>query len=197
MRKHMRSIATLVIKLGSGLLALVLLMSAECPEPSKGGIVIAQNDSTAPSLTLGAGQPGGQGVSVSNGGSGENRKLTSKSGPLNLNATAKDSESGVQALEIWVNKRTTTCEGDICSTTGPGLLGKPMFDSTSPQKKPGETTAESSMMLQSLDLSLMIPQGSPPRGQSRTVDIILDAKAVNHRGGRTQTPTITLTWSEP
>jgi hypothetical protein len=165
---------------------------------SGGGITIAQSDSTAPTLTLGAGQSGGQDVTVSAGGSAQNMKLTSKTGALNLLATAKDPESGVQIVEIWVGKKTTSCDANgICKTTGPGLLGKPTFESTSPQKKPGETAAESSIMAQSLNLSTEIPQGSVPAGQSLTVTLIIHAVAVNHLGGRTQTPELTATWSEP
>jgi len=165
---------------------------------SGGGITISQNDITAPELTFGAGQPSGQNITVSAGGAGQNMNLTSKTGALNLLATAKDSESGVQAVEIWVNKKTTRVDANgIASTTGPGLLGKPTFDSTSAQKKPGETTAASSILAQALNLSTEIPQGSAPAGESRTVTLIMYAVAVNHLGGRTQTPELMATWSEP
>lgn len=163
-----------------------------------GGITIPQNDSTAPTLTLGSGQQGGQNVTVSAGGSGQNMKLMSKTGSLNLLATAKDPESGIQTVEIWVNKETTFCDvNKICKKTGPGLLGKPTFESTSPQKKPGETTSDSSILAQALNLSTEIPQGSVQPGESRTVILTIFAVAVNHLGGRTQTPEIKATWSEP
>ena len=161
-----------------------------------GGITIAQNDSTAPTLTLGAGQPGGQNINVSAGGSDQNMKLTSKTGSLNLLATAKDPESGVQAVEIWVNKESTFCPAAApCKRTGPGLLGRPTFESTSPQKKSGETAADSSILAQPLNLSAEIPQQLLP-GQSRSVTLTIYAVAVNHLGGRTQTPMIIATWSE-
>jgi hypothetical protein len=125
---------------------------------TNGGITIAQTDSTPPTITLGAGQPNGQNKTVSSGGLGVSLKLISKSDPLNLAVTAKDPESGVQTVQIWVNKTSTNCSGTICSTTGPGLLGNPAFESTSPQKHPGETTAESSILLEALDLTKEIPQ---------------------------------------
>lgn len=167
-----------------------------CPTPE--GITIAQSDSTAPELALGIGQPGGNNVTVSGGGSGQNMVLISKTGVLNLLATATDPESGVQALEIWINKKTTSCDaGGICTTTGPGLLGQPTFDSTSPQKQPGETTSASSILAQAFDISVEIPQGSISADESLTVELIIYAVAVNHLGGRVQTPEIIATWSEP
>jgi hypothetical protein len=192
-------LATQKIQLSINPLAVVLLLLlAGCPPSPGGGITIAQIDSSVPTLTLGAGQPGGQDVSVIAGGSGQNGKLTSKTGALNLLATAKDPESGVQAVEIWVNKKTTSCDvNGVCRTQQPGLLGKPTFESTSARKKPGETTAESSILAQSLDLSQEIPQMSVPPGNSLTVDLIIYAVAVNNLGGRTQTPEITATWREP
>jgi hypothetical protein len=166
---------------------------------SGGGITIAQSDGTPPTLSLGAGQPGGQNVSVSVGGSAQNMKLTSKSGALNLLASAKDGESGVQALEIWVNKKTTRCDTatNLCSQTGPGLLAKPQFESTSPKKNPGETTPDASILADALDLSKEIPQAAPSAGNTLTVQLLFFARARNHLGGQAQTPQITATWSEP
>ncbi len=182
------------------IVATVTLSSCNGGGGGGGGITIPQNDSTSPILTLGSGQQGGQNVTVSGGGSGpgQNMKLTSKTGSLNLLATAKDPESGIQAVEIWVNGETTFCDANkICKKTGPGLLGKPTFESTSPKKNPGETTPDSSILAQPLNLSTMIPQGSVQPGESRTVTLIISAVAVNHLGGRTQTPEIKATWSEP
>ena len=97
-----------------------------------------------------------------------------------------------------MNKETTFCRANgICTKTGPGLLGKPSYESTSPQKKPGETTAESSILAESLNLSTEIPQGSLSAGETRTVTLIFFAVAKNHLGGQAQTPEITATWSEP
>ena len=178
------------------IVAAVTFSSCDGGSGGGGGITVPQNDSTAPTLTLGAGQPAGQNVSVSAVGSGQNLQLTSKTGPLNLLATAKDPESGIQAVEIWVNSETTFCAPAAnCKRVGPGLLQKPTFESTSPQKKPGETTADSSILAQSLDLSTAIPQSLGP-GSSRTVTFTISAVAVNNLGGRTQTPDIKATWSE-
>lgn len=143
------------------LIAVLLLLIAGCPRNGDSGITIAQNDATAPTLTLGAGQPGGQDVTVSAGGSNQNMKLRSKAGLLNLLATANDPESGIQALQIWVSRRMTTCYANG-NCTGGNLETEqvPTFESSSPQKKPGETTAASSILGQTLDLSKKIPQGS-------------------------------------
>jgi len=124
--------------------------------------------------------------------------LTNKTGVLNLLDAATDPESGADTLQIWVNEKTTTCDAaGLCKTTGPGLLGKPTFDSTSPQKKPGETTAASSILAQALDLTKEIPQGSVLGGGTLTVDLIIYARAVNNLNGQTLTPILTVTWSEP
>jgi hypothetical protein len=186
------------VNITSFLLALLLALTACTPGGGGGGITIAQNDSTPPTLTLGAGQPGGQNISASAGGTGQSMTLVTKTGPVNLVATAVDPESGIQTVEIWVNQTITSCDAnDVCQTSGPGLLGQPTFDSTSPQKQPGETTAESSIFATPLDLTTQIPQGSVSTGNTLTVDLTIFAVAVNHRGGRTQTPDLTLTWSEP
>lgn len=197
------SLTSKKIHLNITLLAGILVLSLASCQSSGGGITIAQNDSTAPTLTFGVGQPagqsaGGQNVTVSAGGSAQTMKLTSKSGALNLLATAKDPESGIQAVEIWMNKKTTSCDaGGICTTNNPGLLGAPMFESTSPQKNPGQTTPDGSILLQAVNLSMEIPQASVLAGESLRVSLIFHAVAVNHLGGRTQTPEITATWSEP
>ena len=181
--------------------AFVLLSAAcsSCPSSGGGGgVTIPQSDSTAPSLSFGAGQPGGQNVSVSAGGSAQAMTLVSKSGPLNLLATAKDPESGIQTVEIWVNKKVTNCNAaNICTTTGPGLLGKPTYESASAKKNPGDQTPDSSILAEALDLSTEIPQGGVAAGASRVVTLEMYAVAVNHLGGKTQTPQISATWKEP
>ena len=137
-------------------------------------------------------------MGVSAGGAANSGTLISKTGSLNIAATANDPESGVQALEIWVSKKTTSCDANgICSTSGPGLLGQPRFQSTSPKKNPGEVTSAASTLLDVLNLSTEIPQGTISAGSSRAVDIIIQAVATNHLGGKAQTPSLTLTWSEP
>lgn len=178
--------------------ALLLVLSmAGCPWNKSGGIMIKPNDMTPPSLTLDSGQAGGQNVSVRAGGTGQNMSLSSKTGALNLLATAKDSESGIHALEIWVNKKTTFCDANGSCIRHAPLLGRLAFESTSLQKNPGESSAESSILAQPLDLSKEIRQGTVPTGTSLRVELTIFAKAVNHQGGQTQTPEITVIWSEP
>jgi hypothetical protein len=81
--------------------------------------------------------------------------------------------------------------------TGPGLLAKPAFESTSPKKLPGETTSGSSVMAEAVDLAVLIPQGSVPAGGSLSTDLIFTAVAVNHLGGRSKTPELVVTWRQP
>jgi hypothetical protein len=174
----------------------LLLIGVACNGPN-GGIVIPASDSTGPTLALGAGQPSGQNITVNAGGSGQNMQLISKSGVLNLVATANDPESGIQAVEIWVNKRTISCDANESCSITPTLQGIPMFESRSPQLNPGDTTAASSILAQALDLSREISQGSLSAGATLTVDISIYAVAVNHLGGQTRTPEIVATWREP
>lgn len=175
-------------------LAFFLLLSATgCP--STGGISIKPTDMTAPSLRLNVGQSGQQDVAVNGGGFGQNIKLEKKKGNLNLLATAMDSESGVQTLEIWMAKTITSCTQGVCSTTGP-LLGLPVFESVSPPKSPGEMTSEASVLAGALDLSKEIQQASVPTGDSLTVELKIHAKAVNYQGRQAQTPEITVLWTE-
>jgi hypothetical protein len=188
--RYLRPITTILL--------VTLTLGAKCKGGSSGGgITIPQSDATPPTLSLQSAQPSGNTATVSAGGSAQSMKLLSKTGSVNLAATAKDGESGVQALEIWVNKKTTSCTGNMCQPTGPGLLGSPQFESTSPKKNPGETTPESSIMLQALDLTKEIPQGAVQAGSTRKVELILFARARNHLSGQSQTPELTLTWSEP
>ncbi len=192
---------SLTINLCALVLILLLAGCAGAPTPPGscgGGVKISSQDSTPPTLTLSVGQSSGLPVTVSASGSAQNMKLTSKTGTLFLVASAKDPESGIQALEIWVNTKTTFCVANgTCTTTGPGLLANPRFNSTQAQKKPGDCTPESSTMVEWLDLSKEIPQGSAATGNSFFMDLIINAVAVNHLGARVQTPWITATWSEP
>jgi hypothetical protein len=179
-----------------------LLLIFGCPPHpgnggGSGGITITQTDTSPPSLSLGSGQQNGQDVSVKSGGNGIKMTLIRKTGPLNLLVTGNDPESGIQKLEIWINKSTTTCAtGGSCTNAGPGLLGNPAFEMVSPPKNPGDMTSESATMLQAFDLSAEIPQGNVSQG-TRTVVFTIYAVAVNHLGGKVQTPEIAVTWKEP
>jgi hypothetical protein len=162
------------------------------------GVTIPASDATSPTLTLGAGQPGGQNVAVNVGGSVQGFALPGKTGVVNLVATAKDPESGVQAVEIWVNQEIYTCTAIlVCSKTGPGLLSQPTFESSSPKLNPGETTSEASVLAEALDLGTVISQGTVPADTTRTTTLIIWAEARNHLAGAARTPEIRLTLSEP
>lgn len=184
------------------LAAIVLTLSlAACQSggSSQGGITIPQSDGTPPAATLqvAVAASGGESAAVStSAGNPQSMTLLTKAGALNLAASAKDSESGVQNLEIWMSARTTTCNASTCQVSGPLQGGPPLFSSTTPQKKPGETTAESSIILQSLDLTQKIPQKSPASGDTITVVLIFWVKAVNHLGDKVTTPRIEATYRE-
>jgi hypothetical protein len=166
-------------------------------EGAEGGIVIPSSDASPPTTTLQAGATaaGGESAAVNTGGSEQAMNLHAKTGSLNLAASAKDAESGIQNLEIWLEAETTTCTDDECSTEQL-LNSDPVFKSTGDPKKPGDTTADSSIMLQALDLSKEIPQGPPPSPGSRTIVWRLYARSTNYLSGTIRTPNIKVTYKE-
>jgi len=182
------------------IVVLPLLLIAFGMAHSQGGITIDSSDTTAPSLSLLAGREGGQeseSASVDAGGSPQSFRLKSKTGSLSLLAEAHDPESGVQALRIWVNKRTTFCRpAGMCQTTNPGLLSKPTFEFAIPKKLPGETTTAGAILVQALDLSNYVSQVNIPAGDTYSVDLIISADVVNHLGKRASTSDMTVRWSE-
>jgi hypothetical protein len=183
----------------NGLCVCVLLALAGC-NGNGGGITVPASDASPPALTLSAAQPGSSvTTSVSTTGNDETLTLTSKTGPLNLSATAKDSESGIRRVELWIVKKTDVCPlpGGPCSVTGPGLLTVPTYESDSGAKNPGESGAvESSLLFQAPDLATYIPQGGPPAGSRRTVSIQIFAVAYNQLNGKSQTKKLTAVWTE-
>ena len=134
-------------------------------------------------------------ATVQQGGSGAAVALDVKTGSLNLAATAKDPESGVQSLEIWMQETETSCSGGTCSQRGPALLGGPLSEAREPQKQPGDTTTETSILADVVDLPTHV--GSAPAGGTYVLKWEFWAEARNHLGGTVKSPTITVTYDEP
>ena len=164
---------------------------------SSGGITIPTSDSTKPTLTFGVGatDDANAKATVSSGGSAATVTLSVKTGQLNLLATAKDPESGIQKVEIWQQEKVTRCSGGVCSTAGPGLIGAPLSTASEPQKQPGDTTTETSLLADHVDLATHI--GSAAAGDTYALEWEFWAEARNHLGGTVKTPTITVKYSEP
>lgn len=192
MKMLSRTLTVIILTLG--------LAACQGTGSSTGGVTIPESDGTPPEATLqvAVAASGGDSAAVStSSGNSQSMTLRAKTGQLNLAASAKDSESGVQDLQIRLSMRVTTCDGNICETSEPlNSSDPPLFSSKSPQKKPGETTAESSIMFESLDLTQKIPQGSPAPGGTITVLLSFWVKAVNHLGASAQTPHIEATYRE-
>ncbi len=162
-----------------------------------GGITIPQADATPPTLTLQVGAANGPSGSVQAGAAAATVTLTSKSGALNYSATARDPESGVRTVRVTVDKTVSECTPPTaCSLQNPGLTGSPSLVSDGPPKGPGETVSESSLLLDSIDLAAEIRQTPPTAGTTRTVTFRFTARAINHLGGTTTTPALTVTWKE-
>jgi hypothetical protein len=162
------------------------------------GVTVDQNDATAPTLQLSAAETGGGNpqVDVKPGDSPKALQLRTKTESINLIATARDDESGVQKLQIWVNKKTTLCSGGTCTPAGPGLAGAPRFQSTEPKQPAGAVVSRQKTLLAALVLRDEIPQASPGAGGSLTVEITIQARAANHLDTEARTPVITARWSE-
>ena len=165
---------------------------------SSGGITIPSSDQTKPELSFGVGasdEPTAK-ATVSAGGNDVIVTLNVKTGSLNLFATAKDPESGIQKVEIFMDETKTTCDSaGICAKVGPGLVGAPLSTSSEPQKQPGDTTTATSLLADTLNLPTHI--GSAPAGG--TYDLVWEfwAEARNHLGGTVKSPTITVKYHEP
>jgi hypothetical protein len=164
---------------------------------SSGGITIPSSDSSNPTLSLGVGatDQATAKATVNSGGSGAAVALDVKTGSLNLAATAKDPESGVQKVEIWMQETETRCSGGTCSQSGPALLGGPLSTAGEPPKQPGATTTETSLLADVVDLPTHV--GSAPAGETYLLKWEFWAEARNHLGGTVKTPTITVTYDEP
>ena len=162
------------------------------------GVTVDGNDATAPPLQLSAAETGGGNpqVDIKPGDSPKTLQLRTKTESINLITTASDDESGVQKLQIWVNKKTTECSGGSCTMVGPGTLSAPRFQSTEPKQPAGAVVSRQKTLLAALVLRDEIPQASPAPGGSRTVEIMISARAANHLDTEARTPVITARWSE-
>ena len=175
-------------------LGLMLLMAA-CQPFAPSSVIVPQSDGSPPAISLAISQEGIQSLSVSSGGAEQSMTLVSKTAPLAVVVTASDAESGIQAVEVWISKRSS-----IYDANGNCLLPAPeerkAFESVVAKKNTGETTSTSSLMLQSMNLVQEI-QVNPAPGETITVAITIYAIAVNHAGVHTQTPNLVAIWQEP
>lgn len=181
-------------------LAVLLAFASACNDDDggdTGGITIQSNDTTGPELTFSVALDGGtEKATAKVSGSPGGFTLPNRTGTLNLAATAKDDESGVQSVQIWMTTTATSCDAaDVCSGGNPTLPSQPLFESTEPAKSPGDTTAASSIELEALPLPDAI-KGSAPAGGSLTVELELHAVAVNHLGKKVQTAVVSVVWKE-
>ena len=180
--------------------ALLVAAASACNDDgngSGGGITIQSNDSTPPELTFSVALAGGtEEATVTRGGSAAALTLPNRTGTLNLAATARDDQSGIRNVQIWMTTTTTPCDAaGQCSGGNPTLPGQPLFQSTEPAQSPGDTTAASSILLEALRLPDAIT-GSAPPGGTLTVKLDLHAVATNHLGQKAQTATVSATWRE-
>lgn len=176
-------------------LALCVLVCVGCPT---GDVTVPQSDSTPPTMSLQVAVEGSNSTTaVSTGSAPATLSLTSKTVKLNIAATAKDADSGVQDLEIWIaNQLKVRCESPTsCSTSGPGSASQPMWSSTSAKVSPGGLAVSSSILSESLDpvaTGLLHPAEQPPAGGSLTESFTIWVQATNQLGGTARTPDLTV-----
>jgi hypothetical protein len=175
-----------------GVTAVVTLAAASCGGGGGGGggdVVIAQTDSTPPTLTLQVSEsgPNAQTYAISTPGPNQDFTLQRRTGPLNLLASAKDPESGIRSLKIFVTMATSGCDASgSCSAENFPLTSSsnPTFSSSEPQKSPGDRTSSSSILADSIDLASKIPvAGNLSPGETFTVAFEISAEAKSHLGG--------------
>jgi hypothetical protein len=191
-----------MIKINCKLIIVPLLLLVGCQAPSTqssfgNNIVIAEKDTTHPLINLVVSEPGGHDASVSTEGSDAKLEIIANGGPLRLRVIATDSESGIQALQIWVSRKITLCDSNgVCSMAGPLGASKPSFETNLPKKMPGEETAESETLTASIDLLKETNEYKHPEGGVGWIEFTIYAVAVNHLGGRIQSPTITAVYDK-
>lgn len=175
-----------------------LLICSSCNScPNKGDITVPQTDATPPTVSLSVAVAGSNSTAgASSGGSAVTFTLGNKSVTLNIAATAKDPESGIQALEIDVgNQLEVICSSPSnCSSSGQGNVS-PMWSSSTPQVSPGNTGVSTSTLLESFvpsAVGLLHPQQQPPAGGTLTESFTISAKATNNLGASASTPDITV-----
>ena len=175
-----------------------LLICTSCNScPNKGDLTVPQTDATPPTVSLSVGVVGSNSTTTTaSGGSAVTLTLGNKTVTLNIAATAKDPESGVQALEIDVgNQIEKICTGPSqCSGGSMGNVS-PMWTSSTPAVSPGGSGVSTSTMLESFvpsSVGLLHPQQQPPAGGTLTESFTISAKATNNLGASASTPEITV-----
>jgi hypothetical protein len=165
--------------------------------PGAGRIRVPPADASPPTVTLTAWATaaGGPRVAVRSSGIGRRMTLRSKSGALELVATATDPESGVRAVEIWVSKFSSFCSTATC-TGGEPAVSAPRVAWTVPRRHPGQTTAPGGTLPGALDLTGEIPQGPLAPRQARSVRLTIWAKASNNLRGTAETTKLVARYDE-
>jgi hypothetical protein len=162
-----------------------------------GGVLIPETDNTPPTLGLLLDPEFGQSVAVGAGGANETTSITRRTGKISFLASAKDSESGVRLIQIWLTKATIRCDsGGVCTQTGPGLAGKPRFESDFGAKNPGDTTPADAIYGGTFEVEPEIGPGQPPPGGSLTTKLEVWAVSRNHRAAESKTAVATVALRE-
>ena len=174
---------------GAALAAAALGLVSACTPPA--GPVVAASDSTAPVASLSLSHI------LSGSALSGTLSLVTKTGPLYFSAVGQDPESGIQDVEIWFTTSSTFCDtDDLCSQSGPGLVGAPVWTSTTPKKNPGQPMSVNSVLIQWIDLATTIGQQPLSPGQSRSKTWEAWAVVKNNFGLVTTTGLVKATWSE-
>jgi hypothetical protein len=162
-------------------------------EESGGGsntVVIPDSDSTPPTVRLTV-VYGGDSILVTDGGQPASLSPTA-GGPLTLQATVEDPESGGKEIQVWIDSKVTQCRAAGTCQTQQGLLGEPAYKTSKPTANPGDTS-NISLTLTKTHQTDFPPKPQP--GESWTVELTIWAVGLNYLSGKAQTAEATVTWS--
>jgi hypothetical protein len=161
-------------------------------------LIVPPSDPSPPALAVVgvAEATSGRSISASSGGTPQALQLSAKAGALHLLTAAVDDESGIASLSLWCNRTITLCDGDACTTSGPGLLSAPCFASGGAPVAPGQEAPNVRELAQSIDLATQIPQGTLAPGQTRTTVLLFHAQGENNFGLRSSTAEARVVWEE-
>jgi hypothetical protein len=136
------------------------------------------------------------------GRQGGDLRVSQTSGPASGTLSATDSiavagrvddPDGVKGVAIWGTEKKTCIDpvSGLGTTTGPGLAGVPLIESTDTQTS-GTTTNQ-----RAISTPVRVSDYSCPQGQKLSFELVFWATGQNYGGGTAQSAQLTLTFAAP
>jgi hypothetical protein len=186
------------VRAGLGFLAFACAFALSgCGGDNGDNVRIAETDGTPPIVELQVDPEFGANIGVSSGGPNQTTTISRRTGKISLEASAKDSESGIRRLEIWLSTTTTICLPDQLCKQRIEDPGQPLFEVDFGQKNPGDSTPRTDHLLRELEVEPYLGASPPPPGGTRSVKFEFHATATNHLAGKASTSFAFVTFSGP